>query len=316
MTFLLADAIQRACVADPPAGWICRKEARLLDADLGGLLGYVPKADLVFEHPGRQERLWVELEISRADPAANHVKFGSAHLLRPVRPADAFVSLVSNDVARGRANLAAHSIHILRELGIRAFQMPLFPHLSGTDIKALNQGRNLSCGTPVPDFGEIYDLTRPVGAAASGVYYATNALEVFLNANRWNEEIRTAKGRKQWGGHRARARYLVYDPHSGRFAPSKFCAYTRIPAAAAMEGRGGGGSLMSIEAYSGIDQDLAIFDGQKAWRSLVALGFSKYHQREIPDRCRNHLDRWLADVSPAITGPKSALTILALNGHS
>ena len=47
-------------------------------------------------------RLWIEFEISRADPAANHAKFATAHLFRPWGPSDAFVSMISAHVARAR----------------------------------------------------------------------------------------------------------------------------------------------------------------------------------------------------------------------
>jgi hypothetical protein len=52
----------------------------------------------------------VELEVSRADPVANHVKFATAHLVSPMPAGDAFVSMVSRHVVRGRSNLAAHMV--------------------------------------------------------------------------------------------------------------------------------------------------------------------------------------------------------------
>lgn len=55
-------------------------------------------------------RVWVELEVSRADPVANHVKFATAHLVSPMPAGDAFVSMVSRHVVRGRSNLAAHMV--------------------------------------------------------------------------------------------------------------------------------------------------------------------------------------------------------------
>jgi hypothetical protein len=107
------------------------REARgsLLEADATRILGYRPAVDLLLESRHTDERLWLELEISRADPVANHAKFASAHLMQPLSERDTFVSLVSNHVARGRANLAAHAIHLLRIAGLKAFQIPLLPEL-------------------------------------------------------------------------------------------------------------------------------------------------------------------------------------------
>lgn len=61
------------------------------------MLGYLPKADLMLRNQETSQRIWIEIEVSRADPSANQVKFGSAHLLDPLPPEDAFVSLVSRD---------------------------------------------------------------------------------------------------------------------------------------------------------------------------------------------------------------------------
>ena len=91
------------------------------------LLGYDPRADIVLERADGTRRLWIEFEISRADPAANHAKFATAHVLRPGKPADAFVSMISAHVARGRRNLGAGMIHVMRQVGIDAFQTSSCP---------------------------------------------------------------------------------------------------------------------------------------------------------------------------------------------
>ncbi len=107
MKFHLAEALQRNWVKLPPTGWTAKREVALLDRAEARILGYQPKVDLMLQHQESSRRVWIELEVSRADPVANPVKFGSAHLIKPLPATDAFVSLVSRDIAVGRANLTA-----------------------------------------------------------------------------------------------------------------------------------------------------------------------------------------------------------------
>jgi len=83
-------------------------------------------------------RLWIEFEISRADPVANHAKFATAHLFKRFSASDIFVSMVSSHVARGRRNLASNTVHLLRHIGISAFQTVLLPAVEPEQIKRLN----------------------------------------------------------------------------------------------------------------------------------------------------------------------------------
>jgi hypothetical protein len=52
-------------------------------------------------------RIWVEFEVSRADPVANRAKFATAHLFQSQPAADTFLAMVRPHVDRGRRNLAA-----------------------------------------------------------------------------------------------------------------------------------------------------------------------------------------------------------------
>src|SRR6266540_6382768 len=134
----LARYLQEQFQARCPAGWRCTRERSLLDLSDRTTLGYDPRADIVLERTDGSRRLWIELEISRADPAANHAKFATAHVLRPWSAADAFVSMISAHVARGRRNLGAGMIHVMRQVGIDAFQTVLLPDLSRDRIQLLN----------------------------------------------------------------------------------------------------------------------------------------------------------------------------------
>jgi hypothetical protein len=113
--------LQHAFATACPPGWSAAAEVALLSDDLAALLGYRPQADLVLTHQtGR--RIWIEFEISRADPVANHAKFGTAHLFQPQAASDSFLAMVSPHVDRGRRNLAATAVSLLRQVGMAAFQ--------------------------------------------------------------------------------------------------------------------------------------------------------------------------------------------------
>ncbi len=67
----LTKFLQREFSRRPPIGWACRSEVRLLPLDLEQLLGYSPRVDVLFEREEPKRRLWIEFEVSRADPVAN-----------------------------------------------------------------------------------------------------------------------------------------------------------------------------------------------------------------------------------------------------
>jgi len=291
MKFGLAAELQRRLIACPPPGWIARKEAGLLTPELSRALGYRPSVDLLLESKSTPDRIWVEFEISRADPVANHTKFASAHLIHPLPISDAFVSLVSNDVALGRANLAAHAVFLLRIAGLRAFQMPLFPNLNSQRIKNFNQGLSGFDTLPDHQIREVIELTRPLGRptdTGTEIYYATNRLEVTLNLHQWNRGISEPKLRTQWG--KRNVRYLVADTASGLFAPSKFCAYTRMPLSS--NTKESQSPTMTIPSYTAIEQSNSIVDGQKARRRLERLGFDTVRLPDASTRLRKAFLKW------------------------
>src|SRR3954453_19250773 len=135
----LARYLQEEFLARCPAGWRCTAERPLLDVLDRTLLGYDPRADVMLERTDGTRRLWIEFEISRADPAANHAKFATAHVLRPWAAEDAFVSMISAHIVRGRRNLGAGMIHVMRQVWIDSFQSVLLPELDRERIRLLNQ---------------------------------------------------------------------------------------------------------------------------------------------------------------------------------
>ena len=106
----LASYLQDQFVARSPPGWSCEVEARVLDGRFEELLGYAPQADVLLASDDGRFRLWIEFEVSRADPVANHAKFATVHLFQPQRLTDTFVSMMSSHVAKGRRNLAANLV--------------------------------------------------------------------------------------------------------------------------------------------------------------------------------------------------------------
>jgi|688.fasta_scaffold85840_2 hypothetical protein len=300
MKFQVAAELQRRWIANPPEGWTAEKELDLLSKDERELLGYRPLVDIVLTNLKSRRRLWIELEISRADPVANHAKFASAHLMHPVSHEDAFVSLVSNHVTRGRANLAAHTIHLMRAGGIRAFQMPLLKDFAGVQISRINQGKIPLSGLPTPDLREVIELTEPVTCDhETEIYYTTNCLEVILNVRQWNMDAQTGNGRNRWGNRRVK--YLVFDRRTGMFAPSKFCAYSRIRKPMATPGKNTFNPSMTIDAYSRIPHDHGIFDGQKAWKQLSKIGFHKLRVEDASRNIREMLAAWVGANSNLVT---------------
>src|SRR4051794_15663030 len=97
----LAAYLQAQFARQHPEEWQCRPEPPVLAADLERLLGYAPRADVVLERADGSRRLWIEFEVSRADPVANHAKFATAHLFSQQRSTDVFISMISAHVTRG-----------------------------------------------------------------------------------------------------------------------------------------------------------------------------------------------------------------------
>jgi hypothetical protein len=68
----LARLLQQRFREAAPAGWSSTAEQRIMSADLERQLGFAPRADVLLAHTDGSQRIWIEFEISRADPVANH----------------------------------------------------------------------------------------------------------------------------------------------------------------------------------------------------------------------------------------------------
>lgn len=304
----LARHLQEQFTACCPDGWICEAEGRIVARETETLLGFAPQADLVLLEATSGRRISVELEISRADPVANHAKFAAAHLREPFPANHTFVSMMSRHIAPGRRNLGAQMIGVLRALGMRAFQTVLLPNMDGDRIMELNHASTARVQEEaLPVEGEIQRVLQvalALGTSRDGedeLHFAANSTEVLTNVRSWNLELERSRSGGTWK--RRRCRYFVHDPVTNRFAPSKFAAYVCLPSllqSAPPIGRLLTG--MNLARYQKIDQDESIFDGNRAWNHLVKhLAFSKQPVGECSQR--ETLDafwRWIRQRDDAV----------------
>jgi hypothetical protein len=285
LTTYLQHEFARCC----PPGWQVHPEGRLLPPETERLLGYAARADVVLEAPDGGRRLWIEFEVSRADPVANHAKFATSHLFRPQGASECFLAMVSPHVTRGRRNLAFNAVALMREVGMQAFQTVLFPDLAPGEVQRLNQlpvaalaGAGLDVGREVE---RALAVTEPMARVCEhAIHLAGDLLGVPLNLRRWNADLATEAGRRLWG--RRTVTYFVYDASSGQFAPSKFCAYAAVPERGRLrEGIRQEAALgtMTVALYAALNDGSHRFDGHRAQQHLTrGLGMTALNVGEMP----------------------------------
>lgn len=275
----LTSLLQQSFAAQVPTGWACRPEVAVLSKELERILGFAPRADVLLENAETNRRVWIEFEISRADPVANHMKFAVGHLFAPQLPGDAFVSMISDHVAVGRMNLGASAVMLMRRLGMQAFQIPLFPSMDGSSVKALNHlpqpeliDRRLDVK---PEIERVLSISEPVYAdRGHRIFFVSNAFEVSLNVMEWNRAAATRDGADLWGTRTVT--FFVYDPRSQLFAPSKFCAFIPVSRIAeSLESESKDQTLgMTMPHYCSIDASERRFDGGAARKHFLnRLGY-------------------------------------------
>lgn len=269
----LAAYLQHSFLHNVPNGWRGFAEHPVFSDQLKKELGFCPRVDVMLERLDGRKRIWVEFEISRADPGANHLKFAVHHVFSPQPDSDTFVSMVSNHVPKGRSNLGASAILLMRRVGMNAFQTPLLPQLSGARVKELN---HLSiddlAGQYIDSIGEMERALLFADPFArqdnTAVFYAGNELEVSMNVREWNKDVRLASNADSWG--LRTITYFVHDSASHLFAPSKFCAFvpvwSRINGVDASEAERS--TSMTVSIYCALDQAARRFDGGVAQSHL------------------------------------------------
>jgi len=239
---------------------------------------------------------------------ANHAKFATVHLYQPFGPRDTFVAMVSSHVDRGRRNLAANAVEVMRRIGIDAFQMPLLPHLGPEDVKRLNHLDYASLSQAAPDVRpELERLFAVVEPALPGdrarIHFAADMLDVLLNIDAWNSQVATADGARAWG--RRTVQYFAYDPTRKAFAPSKFCAF--VPVSVGVPAS----RWMTLDTYATLDESEPRFDGHRARTHLEKRLGMVLVPRGIKAELDARFDQWLAGVGAAITvNPRGAVYLV------
>jgi hypothetical protein len=254
------------------------------------LLGYSARADVVLEKLDDSLRLWIEFEVSRADPVANHAKFATSHLFQPQGPVDRFLAMVSPHVTRGRRNLASNAVALMRQVGMKAYQTVLFPYLAPAEVQRMNHleaaalsAQNLDVDREIE---RALTVTEPLITMTDyDIHLVGDILTVMLNLRQWNEDMATEQARRLWGSRTVT--YFVYDEVSGLFAPSKFCAYTAVPTRPPQPDpchKGAGLGTMTVAIYTALNDDSHLMDGHRAQRHLTAgLGMIMREREQPPD---------------------------------
>lgn len=310
----LALFLQKSFRENRPQGWECSYEEPLLSKHQEALLGYSPKADVLLSKTDGSLRLWIEFEISRADPVANHAKFATSHIFFPWSETDIFLSMVSSHVRRGRNNLAANTIWLMRRIGLQAYQTNLLPHYDPQSIHRLNylSYEELSVER-LPIHSEIeraITVTRPLNKVAEKtLYYAANLMEIMLNVAQWNLDIKNLGMQSIWG--KRRITYFVYNPYTKEFAPSKFCAYIAAAKLTTVNDSNVSGATMTIPLYAKIPRDERIFDGKSARLHLERhLAMRLVKLTELPGLL-NQFKTWLKSYQDFINVSDDEVSILA-----
>jgi len=291
-----------------PDGWKCLSEVRVLPQELIDILGYASRVDVLLESESKPEKLWIEFEISRADPVANHAKFATSHLFKPQEPDHVFVSMISSHVARGRRNLAANSISLMREVGMNAFQTVLLPQLPPSEIKRINHLSKNAIALEALDIKaeieRIFSVSESViELEDKRLHFAGDFLDVFLNLRQWNQELMKDEIAKEKWGQRT-ITYFVFDPYSRQFAPSKFCAYSGIwkntAQGSGFKNMGFGKYVMTVDFYVTLDGVYSRFDGRRARMHLTkGLGMTAIHLSDM-EKLEMRFDQWLRNFKDSI----------------
>jgi hypothetical protein len=248
-------------------GWHAEPEAALFSKDLERRYGFRPRVDVLFrKKDDSSKRLFVELEVSRADPVANQVKFLLAREAHEVGPDDVLVSMFSTAIERGRRNVCGVFAGHLRASGVAAFQLSLLPWLEPDEVRRLNK----SDAAPVErgkisvesELDRVSSVVEPRGDAGHRIHFAGDVSDVLANVWTWNGEI-AGPAAVHWG--ERHAQYFVHDPIAKQFAPSKFCAFLPAPRP---NGAVAPPPTMTLALYATLGEEDPRFDGHRARKHL------------------------------------------------
>ena len=233
--------------------------------------------------------------------------------------------MASRHIVPGRAALMAGTAMMMRAFGFPAFQVDLLPALDGRRIQQLNTMRLDALQQHVEalpragiDFGAEIDRALSVADALvvdgwHRIHKADNAFTVAVNVREWNRALQGAQA-EHWG--RRRVRFFVFDPASGWFAPSKFCAFVPAPRPTpetrpfrtVQEPPGG----MTLGFYAVLGEQDPRFDGHVARKHLEQrLGYRAVPIATAEPSVRAAFEAWRAGIEPRfVTIARDAVVLL------
>jgi len=167
-----------------PPGWVAHREVRLLSLNSNSGSAIRP-ARMCCWSKRTERRLWIEFEVSRADPVANHAKFATTHLFFPQQPGDVFVSMVSAHVVRGRRIWPPIPSPLMRRLGMAAFKPPCCLRAPGSDQTSQSLDLAQLKRDPLDvslELERVLLLSEPLhDMGRYRLHFVGNLLEVMLN---------------------------------------------------------------------------------------------------------------------------------------
>ncbi|NTV63461.1 MAG: hypothetical protein HGA65_07985 [Oscillochloris sp.] len=153
------------------------------------------------------------------------------------------------------------------------------------------------------ELARVFAVSAPVLTDGAGrIHFVGDVLEVLLNLRRWQRELADPSTRERWG--RRTVTYFVAEPRTGRFAPSKFCAYVDVAAPTP-------DTAMTVARYSALDGREPRFDGHRARAHLTRhLGSVERPLTDAP-ALRLAFEHWLAAHQDAIVlHPRGPILLL------
>jgi hypothetical protein len=261
----LAGHLVRSLAEIARTRWTSRIESELLPREISERLGISPRADLMLS-AADASRVFVELEISRADPVANQAKFLVAMQAGAIGPEDVLLCMLSPHIRPGKRSLSAAFGRHLRSTGVRAFTVSLLPGFTADEVYRLNHTSiDVLTRARLPvaeELGRLVSVVEPRGERDHRIHFAGDVTDVVANLWAWNDAM-SGEGADTWAGRAAQ--FFVHDPLSKTFAPAKFCAF--LPAS-----RAGGPPTpltMTMPIYASLGERDPRFDGHRARQHLT-----------------------------------------------
>jgi hypothetical protein len=152
----------------------------------------------------------------------------------------------------------------------------------------------------LPELERAIAVSSPIDSLNEHrIFFASNVLEVMLNLRQWNVELQTAEGKAQWG--KRTVTFFVFDPNTGQFAPSKYCAFVPIHIRESSGVTEGNSLMMDTRTYAALDETETRFDGAIARKHLCRrLSFYEQPLESVSTEIKKAFDIWAGTHSKSI----------------